>query len=42
MRLQISDEILPELLERREADLKRQKQAAKVQAQLQQIIPEGR
>ena len=40
--LQILDEVVPELLERREADFRRQKAAAKRQAQLSNIIPSGR
>ena len=33
---------MPELLERREADLRKQRAAAKRQAQLREIVPEGR
>lgn len=40
--MQILEEILPELLDRREADLKKQRAAAKVQAQLNNILPSGR
>lgn len=41
MSLQILESFVPELLERREADLRRQRAAAKLQAQLKNIMPEG-
>lgn len=37
---QILDEMVPELLERREADLRKQRAAAKIQSQLNNILPD--
>lgn len=39
--MQILDDIVPELLERREADLQKQRAAARAQSLLTNILPEG-
>lgn len=39
--MQVLDELVPELLERREADLRKQRAAAKIQTQMNNILPDG-
>lgn len=40
--LQVLEDVVPELLERREADFRKQRAAAKLQAQMNNILPSGR